>query len=112
MLGDDFQRLCLLDDRQAQNHEYTCNDQCCRKEIKGKAATWNATELPWETDVDIERIALERRRLSAKLLGMKKEKPDWEDEEEDEEVGRRRRRRPGRAGSGRPRSVAARAGTG
>jgi N-acetylglucosamine-6-phosphate deacetylase len=40
-----------------------------------------------------ERIAAERRRLIAKLLGMKKEKPDWEDEDE-EENERRRRKRP------------------
>jgi imidazolonepropionase-like amidohydrolase len=42
-----------------------------------------------------ERIAAERRRLIAKLLGLKKERPDDEDEEEEEEEeGRGRRRRP------------------
>ncbi|MHC4492542.1 MAG: amidohydrolase [Planctomycetota bacterium] len=40
-----------------------------------------------------ERIAAERRRLIAKLLGQKKEKPDYEDEDEEED-GRRRRKRP------------------
>ena len=40
-----------------------------------------------------ERIAAQRRRLIAKLLGLKKETPDWEDEDEEEE-GRRRRKRP------------------
>lgn len=40
-----------------------------------------------------ERIAAERRRLLAKLLGMRQEKPDWEDEDE-EDNGKRRRRRP------------------
>jgi len=28
---------------------------------KGKAASWNATELPWDTDVDLERMARERQ---------------------------------------------------
>ncbi len=28
---------------------------------KGKAMTWNASDLDWSTDVDIERISLERR---------------------------------------------------
>jgi hypothetical protein len=28
---------------------------------KGKAASWNATELPWDTDVDIERMVQERQ---------------------------------------------------
>jgi len=31
---------------------------------KGKAATWNATELPWDTDVDVERLALERQQAT------------------------------------------------
>ncbi len=29
---------------------------------KGKAATWNATELPWDTDVDIQRMAEDRQQ--------------------------------------------------
>ncbi len=28
---------------------------------KGKSATWNAADLPWHTDVDIERISAERQ---------------------------------------------------
>jgi len=31
---------------------------------KGKAATWNASDLPWDTDVDIEKMALERQAAS------------------------------------------------
>jgi hypothetical protein len=29
---------------------------------KGKAATWNAAELPWDTDVDIQRMVEDRQR--------------------------------------------------
>ena len=30
---------------------------------KGKAATWNATELAWDTDVDVERLVAQRREM-------------------------------------------------
>ncbi|HME68483.1 MAG TPA: hypothetical protein VKM54_01275 [Myxococcota bacterium] len=32
---------------------------------KGKAATWNAADLPWHTEVDIERISASARPRAA-----------------------------------------------